>query len=121
MVRFSNNMEGYRKKDEHNKYVRKVSLEIALTEENKKREESKKNVGPRGKFLEAIEQEDVTIEQAMEDTIEQMKVLLERDLINWMREELVKGRLSDKTMEKIKNYLEGLGQNSPRKSDDDAR
>ena len=61
--------------------------------------------GPRGMFLEALEQEGVTVEQAIESTIEQMKVLLKRDLIKWMREELVKGRLSNKTMEKIRSKL----------------
>ena len=77
--------------------------------------------GPRGMFLEALEQEGVTVEQAMENTLEQMKGLLEKYLINWMREELVKGNLSEQTMKKVKKYLDSLEQDKIRKNENDAR
>ena len=97
----------------------------AIDSQMKRREYLKQrgepNKGPRGMFLEAIEKEDVTVEQAIENTLEQMNGLIEKYLINWMREELVKGNLSEKTMKKIKEYLDSLEEEKTRKSEEDAR
>ena len=81
----------------------------------------KKAKGPRGIFLEAIEKEDMTVEQAIKNTLEQMNGLLKKHLIYWMNEELNKDNLSEQAKKKIQDYLGGLGQESPRESDDDAR
>ena len=97
----------------------------AIDSQMKRREYLKQrgepNKGPRVMFLEAIEKEDVTVEQAIENTLEQMNGLIEKYLINWMREELVKGNLSEKTMKKIKEYLDSLEEEKTRKSEEDAR
>ena len=80
-----------------------------------------KNKGPRREFLEYIEKDDISIETAMNKIFEKIDALKEKDLIGWMREELAKGNFSEKTMNKIKKYLEERNLSNSRKNDDDAR
>ncbi len=57
----------------------------------------------------------------MENFIQKNEAFSKDDLTMWLREELKKGKASEKVLHKIKLYLEKLEQEKIKESDNDAR
>lgn len=80
--------------------------ERRIQERNRARQKGTlKSEGPRGKFMEYIEDPNLTVDEAMDKFVEEQTAFLRKMLEGWLSEDLKLGRIPDDCLEKVKNYL----------------